>query len=269
MVKECIVLGHSEDAKASKMLVDCVAALKQQNYRVIVSDHLYNKEAYDVADVFVQSYENPILRPDQYSKYNLRHIASKKIKNYQIWNPVTTFAAYAIIEMIKAAVDYVTTDKVLILNYDWHIKENIDEYFSIDADGVFFKYADDKSYYTSIFLANRALLSHLNEINSIDDYAKNLKYLEWYFYDLYQDKNIKVLDRPPFEKFNHNLNYRVENIKRDNKFYKIDENSVIYINGDEITEYPMQDTYVLEQENKKYVVKLSEEYFKYHIAVKC
>lgn len=27
---------------------------------------------------------------------------------------------------------------------------------------------------------------------------------------------------------------RVENIKRDNKFYKIDKNSVIYINGDEI-----------------------------------
>lgn len=41
------------------------------------------------------------------------------------------------------------------------------------------------------------------------DYAKNLKYLEWLFYDLYQDKNITVLDKPPLEKFNHDLNYRV------------------------------------------------------------
>lgn len=269
MVKECIVLAHSEDAKTSKMLVDCVAALKKQNYRVIVSDHLYNQEAYDLADVFVQSYENPILRPDQYSKYNLNHISAVRIKDYQVYNPVTTFAAYAIIELIKAAVDYITTDKVLILNYDWHIKDNIEKYFNIEADGVFFKYADDKSYYTSIFLANRELLSHLNDINSIDDYAKNLKYLEWYFYDLYQDKNIEVLDSPPLEKFNHDLNYRVSNLKTEKKFYKIDDNNVIYISGDKITVYPMQDTYVLDQDNKKYVVKLSKEYFKYHIAVKC
>jgi len=269
MVKECIVLAHSEDAKTSKMLVDCIAALKKQGFRVIVTDHFINKEAYELADAYVYNYENPILRPEQYSQYNLNHITEKIVNGYKVWNPVTTFAAYAIIELIKKGLEAVKSSKCLVLNYDWHIKGSIDNLFEYDTDGVFFKYADDKSYYTSIFLANKRLLSNLNEINSIDDYAKNLKYLEWFFYDLYQDKNITVLDKPPLEKFNHDLNYRVSNIKTNNKFYKTKENSVIYINGDKIDEYTLHNSYRLFDGDKELFVNLGEEYFKYHIATKC
>lgn len=101
------------------------------------------------------------------------------------------------------------------------------------------------------------------------DYAKNLKYLEWLFYDLYQDKNITVLDKPPLEKFNHDLNYRVSNIKTNNKFYKTGENSVIYINGDKIDEYTLHNSYRLFDGDKELFVNLGEEYFKYHTATKC
>lgn len=269
MVKECLVLAHSEDAKTSKMLVDCVDALKKQGFRVIVSDHFLNEDAFKLADAYVHNYENPILRPEQYSQYNLNHITEKIVNGYRVWNPVTTFAAYAIIELIKSGFEAVRSDKCLVLNYDWHIKGNIDSYFEYDTDGVFFKYADDKSYYTSIFIANRSLLSNLNEINSIEDYAKNLKYLEWLFYDLYNDKNITVLDSPPLEKFNHDLNYRVSNLKINRKFYKTSENSVIYIDGNNVTEYPLQNNYRLKEGNKEYIVNLGEEYFKYQIASKC
>lgn len=269
MVKECLVLAHSEDAKTSKMLVECVAALKEQGFRVIVSDHYVCEQAYKLADAYVYNYENPILRPEQYSKYNLNHITEKVIDGYKVWNPVTTFAAYAIIELIKAGIEATREDKFLVLNYDWHIKGNIDSYFEYDTDGVFFKYADNKSYYTSIFLANRSLLSNLNEINSIEDYAKNLKYLEWFFYDLYQDKNITVLDSPPLERFNHDLNYRVSNLKINRKFYKTGENSVIYIDKGKAEIYTLHNRYEIYDKDKRFIANLGDEYFKFHTATKC
>jgi len=269
MVKECIVLAHSEDAKTSKMLVDCVIALKKQGFRVIVTDHYINNEAFDLADAYVYNYENPILRPEQYSQFNLNHVTDKKIKGYKLWNPVSTFAAYAIIEMIKAGFEASTTGKCLVLNYDWHIKENIDEYFKYDTDGVFFKYADNKSYYTSIFIANTNVLRHLNNINSINDYAKNLKYLEWFFYDLYKNENITVLDKPPFERFNHNLNYRVSDIKADKKFYKLGKDKAIFVDGNKVETYSLHNKYRIYKGDKELLYNLGEDYFKYHIAEEC
>ena len=269
MVKECIVLAHSEDAKTSKMLVDCVIALKKQDFRVIVTDHFINNEAFDLADAYVYNYENPILIPEQYSQFNLNHITHKQIQGYKLWNPVSTFAAYAIIEMIKAGFEASSTGKCLVLNYDWHIKGNIDEYFEYDTDAVFFKYADNVSYYTSIFIANKNVLRHLYDINSINDYAKNLKYLEWFFYDLYNDKNITVLDKPPFERFNHNLNYRVANISIDKKFYKLGKNEAIFVDGDKVDIYTLHNKYNIYKDGKQLLYNLGEDYFKYHIAEKC
>jgi len=268
MVRECLVLAHSEDDKTSGLLVECVKALKQQGFRVIVTDHFINEEAYELADAYVYNYENPILRPEQYSKYNLNHITEINVDGYRVWNPVTTFAAYAIIDMIKGAYDAIKTDKCLILNYDWQIKGNIDEYFNYDTDGVFFKYADDSSYYTSIFIANKKLLRELNAINSIEDYATNLKYLEWFIYDLYKDKNITVLDSPPLDRFNHDMNYRVSNVKTNKKFYKTDDNRAIFINDDKIEEYTLHNKYKIFDGDKELLFNLGEEYFKYHIAQK-
>ena len=106
-------------------------------------------------------------------------------------------------------------------------------------------------------------------INVKTGLRKEFKVLEWLFYDLYQDKNITVLDKPPLEKFNHDLNYRVSNIKTNNKFYKTGENSVIYINGDKIDEYTLHNSYRLFDGDKELFVNLGEEYFKYHTATKC
>lgn len=268
MVKECLVLAHSDSKKASKTLVDCVTLLKNKGYRVVVSNHFFNKEAYEIADAFVYNYNNPILTPSEYKKYNLNHITHKDIDGYRLYNPISSFAAYAIIELIKSGFEAITTEKCLVLNYDWHIKEDIDEYYNIKKDGVFFRYADNKSFYTSIFIMNKKLLTELSPIKSIDDYAKNLKYLEWFFYDLYNKKNIAIIDQAPLDRFDDNLYYRVSEINIDKKFYKISDGTVIYVDGDKTQEYTERKQYKLIEGNKTYIANLGEDYFTHHIAVK-
>ena len=268
MVKECLVLAHSDSERASKTLVNCVSSLKEKGYRVVVSDHFFNKDAYQIADAFVYNYDNPILKPSEYKKYNLNHTTHKDIDGYRLYSPVSSFAAYAIIELIKSGFDAITSKKCLVLNYDWHMKEDIDEYYNINKDGVFFKYADDKSFYTSIFVMNKELLRDLYQINSIDDYANNLKYLEWFFYDLYSKKNISIIDQVPSDRFDDNLYYRVSEINIDKKFYKVSDGKVIYVDGDKIQEYTEHKQYRLIEGDKTYIANLGEDYFTYHIAVK-
>ena len=115
-----------------------------------------------------------------------------------VFNPVNSFAAYSIIELIKSGYKYIKQDRALILNYDWHLTGDIDNYFKVDKDAVFFRYASDTSVYTAMFIMTKKLLKKLDQIKSIYDYAKNLVYLEWWFYDFYKTDNIEIFSRYSF-----------------------------------------------------------------------
>ena len=265
MVRDCIVLAHTDDENKKQILLKCIENLKAKNFRVIVCDHFYIKEAFELADVFIYNQENPILTPKDYEKYNLNHTTQTKFEKYLVFNPVNTFAAYSIIELIKSAIKYVG-DKAMVLNYDWHLTGDVDHYFDVDKDAVFFKYADEKSVYTAMFIMTKNLLRKLEQIKSIDDYAKNLVYLEWWFYDFYKTDNIEIFPDVHLAEFNANLYYRTDEKQIDFNIYKIDDTTVLVKDGDEFKEYALHNNYKWWIGDKRLVINLSKDHFKNHIA---
>ena len=266
MVRDCIVLAHTDDKNKKNILLKCIKNLKERDFRVIVCDHFFIKEALELADIFVYNEDNPILTPKDYEKYNLNHITPTKFEKYLVYNPVNTFAAYSIIELIKSGYKYIEQDKVLVLNYDWHLTGNVDNYFEVDKDAIFFRYASDDSVYTAMFIMSKELLSKLDEIKSIDDYAKKLVYLEWWFYDFYKAYNIEIFQDVHLKEFNANLYSRTNEKQIDFNIYKIDEKTVLVKDGNKFNEYALHKNYEGFLGNKKLSINLSDDHFKYHIA---
>ena len=141
-MRDCIVLAHTDGLDKKQILIDCIKRLKEKDYRVIVVDHLFVREAFELADVFVHTHHNPILTQKDYKKYNLTHLTDTFIGKYKLYNPLNTFAAYSIVELIKQGFNYVN-NKALILNYDWHLKGDLERYFELDTEAVFFNYTDN------------------------------------------------------------------------------------------------------------------------------
>ena len=266
MARDCIVLAHTDDENKKQILLKCIENLKAKNFRVIVCDHFFVKEAFEIADVFVYNQDNPILTPKDYEKFNLNHTTQTKFEKYLVFNPVNSFAAYSIIELIKSGYKYIKQDRALILNYDWHLTGDIDNYFKVDKDAVFFRYASDTSVYTAMFIMTKKLLKKLDQIKSIYDYAKNLVYLEWWFYDFYKTDNIEIFPDIHLQQFNANLYYRTDEKQIDFNIYKIDDNTVLVKDGDDFKEYTLHKNYEWIIGDKKLAVNLSDDHFKNHIA---
>ena len=112
----------------------------------------------------------------------------------------------------------------------------------------------------------KKLLRKLEQINSIDDYAKNLVYLEWWFYDFYKTDNIEIFPDVHLAEFNANLYYRTDEKQIDFNIYKIDDNTVLVKDGDQFKEYTLHNKYEWYIGGKKLVVNLSKDHFNTHIA---
>ena len=264
---DCIVLAHTDSADKKNILLGCIEKLKKQNYRVVVVDHFFVREAFELADVFIHKYQNPILTPVDYKKYKLNHTTETIFKGYKLYNPVNTFAAYSIVELIKEGFNYVD-NKALVLNYDWHLTGNLDRYFNINKEAVFFKYADNNSVYTAMFIMQKKLALKLNAFKTIDDYCKNLKYLEWWFYDLFEKDNIVILPDEHLKEFNANLYYRINEKQLDLNFYLLNQKEVLLKNGEDLSIYTKHYKYKIKINENTLVVNLNEDHFDFHYAVK-
>jgi len=171
MARSVVITGHTSNDYTKKLMLNCINSFKQQGFKVIVSDHIYHKEIFDITDVYVVNESNPILTPKDYETYNLNHV-SHRIENsigYNTYTPYETFAAYSILELVKKGFEYVEQDKALVINYDFVLKKPIEELFDRSEEGLFFRYPHPNSFYSSLYVINKRLLSKINDVNSIDD----------------------------------------------------------------------------------------------------
>jgi len=268
MVKECLVLTHTDSNKSIEDTLSCIRALKRKGYRVIVTDHFFNKDIFQLADVYVQSYDNPILKPEQYRANRINHVVPTEIEDYTLYNPVSSFAAFAIIKLLQAGFKHVTTDRCLVLNYDWEMTQDIDRYYNTEKEAVFFRYADPKSVYTSIFILKKSLFYVINNIKTLDDYKKNMTYLEWRFYNMFKDQNVDFVDGVPIHCFIANKHYRISEKQTNYQFYALDDDNTLFVKDQEVKILPRKQSYTIKIKNKEFTANLSKEHFYSHYAIK-
>lgn len=270
MARSVIITGHTANDYMKELMLNCINSFKHYNFKVIVSDHIYHKEIFDATDIYVINESNPILTPKDYEKYNLNHV-SHRIEHsigYNTYTPYETFAAFSILELVKKGFEQVEEDKALIVNYDFILKKSIDELFEKNEEGVFFRYPYPNSFYSSVYILNKRLLSKLNDIKSIDDYAKNLKYLEWWMYDLYKDENVLIFDKDYKEYFDGDLYYRSGHLRYDPNFWELPDGKVLMKFGNQSFVYDKTNHYEYFQDKKKLVFNLDDLHFKWHKAFK-
>lgn len=263
-----LITGHSANDRMRGLLLNCINSFKQNNFEVVVSDHFYHKDIFEAADVYVINESNPVLTPKDYERYNLYHVCPKHEHSlgYTTFTPYGTFASYAIIELVKKGFEQVKTDKALVINYDFIYKKPIDELFKRPEEGVFFRYPYPNSVYSSVYILNKRLVSKLDTINSIDDYAKNLKYMEPWMYDFYKDENVKIFDNDYREYFDGDYYYRAANLDNDTNFWLLPDGKVLMKVEDEAFEFDKRSQYEYHKNGKRVIFNLDELHFKWHTA---
>lgn len=266
MNRECVVLAHTNDESKEVMLLDCIKSLKKFDFKVIVVDHFFVKSACDICDVFIVEGDNPVLTPESYADYGLYHVTVNSLNGYRFTQTINTFAAFSIIELIKAGFKYVT-DKALVINYDFELKKDVDQFLESKHDGDFLRYVRDDSLYSSAFFANKRLISLLDTVKSIEDYSKNMKYLEWYFYDLFRDKNISIIDGSIHDFFLPNKFYRSKENYKEVGVFELNKSEVVIKNNDKTIVQEKADFYEIKVDSTIVVIRPSDNHYKYNKAV--
>lgn len=265
-----VITGHTVTEYMKELMLNCIKSFKEHNFEVIVSDHIYHKEILNATDVYVINESNPILTPKDYERYSLNHTSHRIEKHigYNTYTPYETFAAYSILELVKKGFEHVKTDKALVVNYDFKLIQPLDSLFELPEEGVFFRYPYPNSFYSSVYIINKRLLSKLDNTNSIDDYAKNLKYLEWWMYDLYKDENIKIFDTDYRQYLQGDFYYRSGNLRYDPNFWELPDGRVMMKVDDEAFEFDKRNQYEYHKNGKKVIFNLDDLHWKWHKARK-
>ena len=265
-----IILGHTNTDVQKKLMIECIESFQSFGFKTIVSDHFFVEEIFALSDVYVVNEDNPILTPKDYDRYGLFH-ASHNIHNvpgYETYTPYSTFAAYSILELIKKGFEQVESDKCLVVNYDFQIKRGIQDLINRPEDATFFRYSNYNAFHTNCFLANRNIMEKFNQFNSIDDYAENMKYMEWWMYDLLEGENIEIIDTHYSEYFKGDLYFRSSFLDYDKNFWLLPNGKVLMKFNDQVEELDKQYTYTVMENGKKVVFHLKEDHFKFHIGKK-
>jgi hypothetical protein len=232
MKRECVVLAHTNDDNKEAMLLDCIKSLKKYDFKVIVVDHFFIKSACDICDVFIVEGDNPVLTPESYADYGLYHVSVNSLNEFKLIQTINTFAAFSIIELIKSGFKYVT-NKALVINYDFELKREVDQFLTLEYQGNFLRYVRDNSLYSSAFFATKQLISLLDDVKNIGDYSKNMKYLEWYFFDLFGNQNISIIDGSINDFFVSNKYYRSRENYKEVGVFELNKNEVVVKVNDE------------------------------------
>jgi len=262
-----VIIGHTDDDYKKDLMIKSIESFKERGHWVIVSDHIFNKEVLNSCDQYVLSEDNPIWTKADYLNVGLNHTSHKITEKYHTYTPYGTFAAYSIIELIKKGFEKVEGDKALVVNYDFQLVNDIKFFYDEPQEATFLKYSTHDAVYTSIFFMNKRLISKLDHCNSLKDYAKNLKYLEWWFYDLYKDENVKILEQHHSKWFNGDLYYRSSHLNYDFNIWKIHgEDRVVLKYDNTFEEHPVQDSYSFTINGKKVTYHLDNLHLRLHIA---
>ena len=264
-----VIIGHTDDDKKKNLMIESIKSFKSKGHYVIVSDHIFNREVFEYCDQYVISEDNPIWTKKDYLRVGLNHTSHKinTIKKYNTFTPYGTFAAYSIIELIKKGYEKVEGGGALVVNYDFQLVKDIKFLYREDFDATFLRYSDYDAVYTSVFFIKDKLVNKLNDCNSLEDYAKNLKYLEWWFYDLYKDDNINIRTEHHSNWFKGDLYYRSNNLPYDFNIWKFEgEDKVLFRYNNIYEEHPVQDSYDFVIDGKKITYHLDDLHFKLHKA---
>ena len=262
-----LITAHSDNPTRLKLLIECIKSIKQFGYKVIVVDHYFNHEPFELSDGFVWVEDNPVATPETWHEYNLYHVNQSEYKDYHTFTPYNCFAAYAIIDQFNKGYKLVEGEGVFSVHYDFQLKKDVRDLIEKykHRDGIFFKYpSDDISLFSSCFYLKKELWQKFERIKSLKQYMIQInKYMEWYFYSEFNDDNVEMLPIHPQEYFITDLYYRSTYLNYSCNFY-YNQDKVLFNFNNEFEILDKKSEYFLYKNDKKLNVYLKDDHFKFH-----
>lgn len=262
-----LITAHSDNPTRLNLLLQCIESIKRFGYKAIVVDHFFNYEAFKEADGFVWVEDNAIVKPQEWSKYDLYHVCQTNYEKVDTFTPYDSFAPFAIIDQFNKGYRLVEGDGVFSIHYDWQLNKDVKELVEKypNREGIFFKYPpDNMSLFSSCFYLKKSLWKKFERIQSLDQYMHEIKkYMEWFFYDEFKDENVEILRSHPNEYFINDLYYRSSYLNFKCNLYGLDDEVIFNFNNSFETLDKKLDYYFV-KEDKPLNIHLHKDHFKFH-----
>jgi hypothetical protein len=122
-----VVLSHADTIDKKEILIECISAIKNQGYDILVSSHIeVSKDINDMVDYVVYDKENPLIMYDEYLNNPSVVYVWMNLPGYEQNYPIKFNHAYSVLKLIKngSAIAEINDYKnVHFVNYDYVLND--------------------------------------------------------------------------------------------------------------------------------------------------
>lgn len=214
-----VILSHADTIDKKEILIECISAIKKQNYDILVSSHIeVSSDIIDMIDYVVYDKDNPLIMYDEYLNNPSVVYVWMTLPGYEQSYPIKFNHAYAVLKLIQngsAIAEINGYEKVHFVNYDYVLNdENIlikhDDLLN-NNDIVSYDWANYGSSHSNnissgfFSVSNNSFFNLIKNIKTKEDYCKyGSPILEDFLYDyVINHSNLKTFNLSISELFDN------------------------------------------------------------------